>query len=147
MENCSRSGEKPPLKNLYELTRDHITHEDDLVNSRLTWFLVVQSLLFAAYGVTLEAPQVGQSTPLQIQLLETVIPWIGIAASILVFSSILGARLTILHMQKFWFDQDTNEISHFPPIVCKACAKWLGDAEAYVLPFVFGITWVCISSS
>lgn len=141
MENCSRSDKEPSLKDLYELTREHITHEDDLVNSRLTWFLVVQSLLFAAYGVVLNITQ-GDG----LNTLQTAIPWVGIAASILVFSSVLGARLAILHMKKYWEGHDPNEIKYFPSIVCKPCPRWLGNIEAFLLPIVFVSVWIYISN-
>ena len=148
MENGSRGDEIPSLKDLYEITREHITHEDDLVNSRLTWFLVVQTLLFTAYGVVLEVPKADGSNALQIQNLQAMIPWVGIAASILVLSSVRGARMSISHMEKFWLDQAKIMIEYFPSIVCKTtCVKCLGHAEAYLLPIVFAIAWSCIIGS
>jgi hypothetical protein len=36
----------------FELYRDYVKHEDELINRRLTWLLTVQGFLFAAYGLT-----------------------------------------------------------------------------------------------
>lgn len=36
-------------KERYELAREHVRREDDLVNFRTTWFLAAQALLFTAF--------------------------------------------------------------------------------------------------
>ncbi len=41
-----------PLK-LYDLFRGYLEHEDNLINSRLTWSLTVHGFLFASYGILL----------------------------------------------------------------------------------------------
>ena len=38
----------PKLSERYEFAREHLRHEDGLVNHRVTWFLVFQGLLFTA---------------------------------------------------------------------------------------------------
>jgi hypothetical protein len=47
-----------PVKNLdilglYRIFRDYLQHEDNLINSRLTWSLTVHGFLFACYGILL----------------------------------------------------------------------------------------------
>ena len=44
------------LKGLFELYRDYMKHEDDLINQRSTWHLVLQGFLFATLGVIGEWP-------------------------------------------------------------------------------------------
>ena len=41
------------LLNLYDKFRDYLEHEDNLINSRLTWSLTVHGFLFASYGILL----------------------------------------------------------------------------------------------
>jgi hypothetical protein len=41
------------LLSLYGKFRDYLEHEDDLINSRLTWSLTVHGFLFASYGILL----------------------------------------------------------------------------------------------
>ena len=38
---------------LYDLFRGYLEHEDNLINSRLTWSLTVHGFLFASYGILL----------------------------------------------------------------------------------------------
>jgi uncharacterized membrane protein len=38
---------------LYRIFRDYLQHEDNLINSRLTWSLTVHGFLFACYGILL----------------------------------------------------------------------------------------------
>ena len=145
MENHIRSNGEPCMKDIYEITREHITHEDNLVNNRLTWFLVVQSLLFAAYGVVLDALQQDNSNTTYILRFKSMIPWVGAITSVLAFTSVLGARLACSEMQKFWHGKKKNKTNLFPPIVCGTCPKWLGSIEAYTLPFLFIIAWIYVS--
>lgn len=39
---------------IYELFRDYIKHEDDLINQRLTWLLTIHGFLYATCGFTLQ---------------------------------------------------------------------------------------------
>jgi hypothetical protein len=41
-----------PLK-LYDIFRRYLEHEDNLINSRLTWSLTIHGFLFASYGILL----------------------------------------------------------------------------------------------
>ena len=43
----------PGVLSYYETLRSYIQHEDDLINSRLTWSLTVHGFLFAIYGILL----------------------------------------------------------------------------------------------
>ena len=39
------------LYSVYQIYRDYMKHEDDLLNQRTTWLLVIQGFLFATLGV------------------------------------------------------------------------------------------------
>jgi hypothetical protein len=43
----------PNTFKLYEIFRGYLEHEDNLINSRLTWSLTVHGFLFASYGILL----------------------------------------------------------------------------------------------
>jgi hypothetical protein len=53
----------------YDRLRDYIQHEDDLINSRLTWSLTVHGFLFAIYGIIL-----GKVADIFVELNKTVPP-------------------------------------------------------------------------
>jgi len=39
---------------IYEVFRDYIKHEDNLINNRLTWILTIHGFLYATYGLTMQ---------------------------------------------------------------------------------------------
>jgi len=41
----------PDVIGYYDRVRDYVKHEDDLINSRLTWSLTIHGFLFAIYGI------------------------------------------------------------------------------------------------
>jgi len=60
----------PGLKRLYEIYRDYIKHEDDLINHRSTWHLLIQGFLFATLAGCGKSDLAGQRpTPLAGKLL------------------------------------------------------------------------------
>lgn len=40
----------PKVEKLYQIYRDYLIHEDDLMNQRSTWHLLIQGFLFATFG-------------------------------------------------------------------------------------------------
>jgi len=53
----------------YDRLRQYVVHEDDLINSRLTWSLTIHGFLFAIYGLLL-----GKAADLFAQLAKSTIP-------------------------------------------------------------------------
>jgi hypothetical protein len=39
---------------IYELFRDYVKHEDELINNRLSWLLTIHGFLYATYGFTIQ---------------------------------------------------------------------------------------------
>jgi hypothetical protein len=39
---------------LYNIYRDYVKHEDNLINNRMTWLLSIHGFLYATYGLTLQ---------------------------------------------------------------------------------------------
>jgi hypothetical protein len=103
------------LLTYYGQIREYIEHEDDLINSRLTWSLTVHAFLFAAFGVLAQRvadayvkaaalPAASQATSahhtvvvalLALQLLTAVI---GIFVGLFSGAAIYGAHKSIQHL-------------------------------------------------
>ena len=118
-------------KDVYQIARERVVHEDNLVNNRLTWFLVIQSLLFAAYGVVLELP--GQAFSF-----KWLFAYVGVLSSLLTLFSVLGSRLARKSIRTYW---DNKKIPGFPELHGTGLSQVLGDLEAYILPLVFIFSW------
>ena len=67
----------------YEDLREKWTHEDDLINHRITWLLLSQTLLFTAYGIFLQTASQPDHLA-SVDKLIPVIPLIGFAVSIII---------------------------------------------------------------
>lgn len=83
--------------------RERWLHEDDLINHRLTWLLVAQTILFAGCA-TLLALLFGSETTLTdhnraivLHTVSVVIPWVGVAIAFSIGLGVAGA-LTSMHI-------------------------------------------------
>ena len=70
--------------------RELWTHEDHLINHRISWLGVTQALLFAAFGVVIAKDQPGGIQPI-LSLFKWIVPIVGFIASILIFIGVKGA--------------------------------------------------------
>lgn len=123
----------------YSTNRKKWVHEDNLINQRLNWLLMTQTILFAAYGLLLGATDKGikaDDIAKKIDSAVNIIPWIGISVSSLIFLGIVGAvgAMCVLKKQVHEMDLDV--------------AKWttiLGQATGLFLPLVFIVGWLCVA--
>jgi uncharacterized protein with PQ loop repeat len=79
----------------YDRIRDYIQHEDDLINSRLTWSLTVHGFLFTIYGILLDKISTHilalQDNPDSSATMERAIAWLFVAQiPIALFGAIVG---------------------------------------------------------
>ena len=100
------------LESTYKFVRDYVVHEDSLINFRLNWLLVIQGLLFTAYGLTIRELLKNEKTSENIQNIHEfrkVISFVGITTCILIFLSILSAVLAIKNLEAFWEMRNKNQ--------------------------------------
>ena len=91
------------LETTYKYVRDYIVHEDSLINFRLNWLLVIQGLLFTAYGLSIRE-SITNVVGFRITIL-----FIGIFTSILIFLSISSAVISIKNLEAFWRKQKNTK--------------------------------------
>ncbi|MCP4367136.1 MAG: hypothetical protein GY797_03320 [Deltaproteobacteria bacterium] len=79
---------------------DRWTHEDNLINHRLTWLLTSQTIFFSGYGLILRYGLIKENIAgNQLDIVLKLIPYLGISTGLLVFFAILAA-VKILHKLK-----------------------------------------------
>ncbi len=95
---------------LYEIGREHIRHEDGLVNHRTTWFLVFQGLLFTA-ALNVVANLLPKTPPLastyndHLLAAVTTLGLLGIAGSLVAYLSVRAAYAKMIEVQEWWGKQ------------------------------------------
>jgi hypothetical protein len=92
------------LHELYDIYRDYMKHEDDLINQRTTWHNVLQGFLFATLAVVEKWQASTGFDPIATQRLYVVV--IVAAAGILIayfaWKSIHAAHLAINNLRERW---------------------------------------------
>jgi hypothetical protein len=122
----------------YLAAREKWVHEDHLLNYRLSWLLLSQTILFATYAVLLSAPNTVPQFG-RINKLLTIVPWIGVANILFAYISIVAAILAQYRLkeeivaagEKFDITFGGYGLGHFI----------FGHLSVIVLPFVFLLAW------
>lgn len=129
--------------------RAKMVHEDQLVNFRLTWLLISQTLLFGAYGLLLQeacklpappAPPVGMQN--KVTQLLGVLPILGIVVAGLIQFCVFGAFLAMLNIQSENHTAESKKPS--ARVDAGRLAFVLGWTGPLALPFVFIVAWVAV---
>ena len=134
----TENGDLTKFTERYDRYCHLLDKEDGLVDQRIGWLLVSQSILFAALGLS----SAGMS-----ELLTKVVPWVGIGSATLIGLSVLAAVGTFLRLRKTMFDacppsQDQDQSfpqlhRHMPIIV-------LGFLAPLALPLTFCVAWIAV---
>src|SRR6266404_1150677 len=144
--------EDVPLSPLeyYNLIRERIEHEDNLIVQRLSWLVASQSFLFTAYaivtnGLTTQPPQpacIHFSD--QLQLLFQLIPIVGTLTCVLIYVSVLAAVVTMRRLRNSYHSRFGNEDAAAPPIQTLAPIRLFGYSAPVLLPLVFTTIWLIL---
>jgi hypothetical protein len=135
----------PPLTALeyYNLIRNRIEHEDNLIVQRLSWMVASQSFLFTAYAIVLN----GLTAPVQAfveqqRLLFRLIPAVAILTCVLIYISILAAVRAIGSLRRSYRSRFGQEERDLPGIQTDKLTRRLGMAAPALLPLVFIAVWL-----
>jgi heme/copper-type cytochrome/quinol oxidase subunit 3 len=124
----------------YQNVREKWTHEDDLLNHRLTWLLVSQTLLFAAYGAVLKIRIDLQSLPVprteaKVEVLVRWLPRFGLITSLLIFFSVFAAALALRELKRRYPEAGVD---------VKSYTSAMGLIASLGLPLTFLAAWLKI---
>lgn len=108
--------------------------EDALVNNRLTWLLQSQVILFAAYGLFARDKSPTGEIPVQLTSLVSVLPWLGLAISIVIVMGVRAASRAQCVLQEIYAPMGI--IMGVSDITTRR-----GRMPGYLMPLVFVIGW------
>lgn len=135
-------------KELFEMIREQIRHEDGLVNQRLNWLLASQAFLFAAFTALINSdkPLSYIDPTLQLWVIPFGITIMGFLITCFSFVGLRAAYRSLKNLRQFWDSTySTDSIDHkrdpFPPVtwVGRPWEKAITTASA--TPFVILIAW------
>ena len=135
----------PRFLDYYRILRGQIEHEDNLVGSRISWFVTSQSFLFNGYAIIASGIQstASQATLDAKHVLLVVIPLIAISTSILIFLAILsGLKAMAAVRHRYLVLCSKWEDALLPPIQGSRVTRMMGLAAPVMLPALFLTVWI-----
>jgi len=132
-------------KDRYEIAREHVRREDDLVNYRTTWFLATQAFLFAAFFQV-----VGLGDPDKLKAFQNpyvVMSFLIVALAAAAIAVSIGWSVAVWYAARQIGDVETwlakQNLTHeaFPPLRQKNSSTVTVPAAALVLSGV----WVAMA--
>ncbi len=142
------------LLSLYNVYRDYMKHEDDLINQRASWHLLLQGFLFATFGVMGEWQTEGGTGflhPRRYWILYGLIAT-GFFISLLSAASILAANAAINKLHKDWeklrgnLDIPQRLWTLLPGLAGAGSesAKLWGKLPAIGIPMIIAVAWLWV---
>lgn len=160
-------------KDQFDQWRDHVKHEDELINHRLTWLLVVQGFLFGAYAGLYGASAALLSSLsehkdistlcicdklvkmridnliLAIDFAEKLLPICGAFSSLLLWWSMIAAQNVVNHI-KVIVDgstkQEKNRLALVGGSYLGEGISFLGHVSIWFIPPLLATIWLWIES-
>ena len=130
----------------YNILRDQLQHEDNLITQRLSWLMGSQAFLFTAYAIVLNGPERAKSVrvgALQDDLLA-ILPAVGLLSAALIYISILAGVLAMFGIHRLAREFCDDAAFRFPPLRGSKLKRYMGFASPLVLPPIFIIVWLLI---
>jgi flagellar biosynthesis protein FlhB len=131
----------------YQIVRGQIEHEDNLMGTRLNWFITSQSFFFSAYAIDVTsifsaAPPAGSDVLDTRQLLRLLIPVVSIIASGVILLTIAAGVMAMHNLRSLFQRHVASANLHELPPVQGFRRTWaMGLAAPLLLPIVFLIVW------
>jgi len=130
----------------YQLFRNRIEHEDNLVMSRLSWLMASQSFLFTAYAIVTNAlgsaigNNSGKIFVRRLSALENIVPIVALLNSLLIFVSILAALKAIRELRREY--RKRSGISGAFLLQTSRATRVFGFSAPAILPMLFMVVWL-----
>jgi hypothetical protein len=120
----------------FSLIQARLSHEDDLVNQRV-------SFLLTAYAITLNGLAADASKPLAIvqrKLLE-LLPIVGVACVLLVCVALIGGLCAISELRRFAATKYQKDRLF---LISKPTTQFLGVSAPVLIPLAFLVIWTAV---
>jgi len=136
------------LENLYDRLRDHIKHEDNLINQRLSWFLGFQGLFIVAFGTILAKDEaiLAKNKPELLTLVLFLLCFIGYATCISSIVSVNAAISSIIELKRKWIHENPDakcDNSTYPHLFYEDNSI-VSIAGQYSYQFIMMIAWTTL---
>ena len=130
----------------YNILRDQLQHEDNLITQRLSWLMGSQAFLFTAYAIVLNGPERPKSAligALQDYLLG-ILPAVGLLSAVLIYVSIIAGVIAMFGIHRLARSFCDDAAFRFPPLRGRKLTRYMGFASPLLLPPIFIIVWLLI---
>jgi hypothetical protein len=130
----------------YQLFRNRIEHEDNLVMQRLSWLMASQSFLFTAYAIVTNGLTTSGSSERvnifvhRLVVLATIIPSVALLNSLLILLSI-AATLKAINDLRCAYHQQTGNLEILR-LQANPSTRALGLSAPVLLPLLFLAVWL-----
>ncbi len=130
-------------KEAYDMYKEQLSREDNLINNRLSWMLTIQGLLFAALSILTKKNDGVQAL---FETLKTVIPIVGGISALSVFVTVIIAHVSLYYLHKEWLLHHRS-IKPSPFGLQKEGGHhfWNMVSPSVLLPFALMVTWVYVN--
>jgi hypothetical protein len=127
----------------FSLMQARLSHEDDLVNQRVSWLVNSQSFLLTAYAITLNGLAADANKPLAIvqRKLLNLLPMVGIACVLLVGVALIGGLFAIGELRRFAGTKCAKDRLF---LISKPTTQFLGVSAPVLIPIVFLVIWTAV---
>jgi hypothetical protein len=127
----------------FTLIQARLSHEDDLVNQRVSWLVNSQSFLLTAYAITLNGLAADASKPLAVvqRKLLDMLPVVGVACVLLVCVALVGGLCALAELRRF---AATNYPKDRLFLISKPTTQFLGVSAPVLIPIVFLVIWLAV---
>lgn len=128
----------------YQIFRNRIEHEDNLIMQRLSWLMASQSFLFTAYAIVtngLSASPIASGNVFisHLDTLARIIPAVSLLNSLLIGLSILGALKAIRELRNEYMRGQLLEVV---PLQTSRFTRCMGLSAPVLLPPLFLVVWL-----
>jgi hypothetical protein len=133
----------PTIDPEFSLIQARLSHEDDLVNQRVSWLVNSQSFLLTAYAITLNGLAVDASKPMAIvqRKLLNLLPVVGVVCVLLVCVALIGGLSAIGELRRFAATQYPKDRLF---LISKPTTQFLGVSAPVLIPLVFLVIWSAV---
>lgn len=133
----------PTTKDMFDMVLRLLDREDQLINSRMTWYLSIQGFIIASVALTFTdkfESHLGLERPGIIAL-----SILGIAISVVVFIAVCRARKAKNKIYLNWKNFPLDEKNSFPDPRGEGEPEWLSVlTPGQTVPIIFVIFWVVV---
>lgn len=133
-----------PDLDYYRILRAQIEHEDDLIGSRISWFVTSQSFLFSAYAIMASGLPTNPTSSYvsSKHVLLVVVPVLAIMTALLILLAIFSGLAAMAQLRHL-YSQNAGKIPDgLPPLQGSRFTRMTGMAAPVLLPILFMGVWM-----